>query len=84
MTPFVQVKFKARNGPGFGGLAYTYIADVPLLVGDIVTVPTKYGDSEAMVCRVDVPEEEAARHGELKHITEPAIASDGLFDEFFK
>lgn len=38
--------------------AYTYVADVPLEVGDVVNVPTKYGESEAQVCRINVPEED--------------------------
>lgn len=82
-TNIVQVNFKNRYGEGYGGMNYTYIADVPLKVGDIVKVPTKYGDSEAKVCRVNVPEDEI-RHfcGELKHITEPATPGD-LFNDFF-
>lgn len=79
----VQVQFKNRNRDGFGGPGYTYIADVPLTVGDIVQVPTKYGDSEARVCKVDVPENEIpAFSGELKHITAPATPGD-LFAGFF-
>lgn len=83
MTPYVQVQFKSRYREGYGGPAYTYIADTPLRVGDVVTVPTKFGDSEAQVCRIDVPEDEVAKfHGELRHITEPATVG-GLFGEFF-
>ncbi|MBS5134884.1 MAG: hypothetical protein KHZ05_05515 [Oscillospiraceae bacterium] len=85
MTDLVQVQFRSRYGSGYSGAAYTYRADVPLSVGDVVTVPTKWGDSEARVCRVDVPEEEVAKfHGELRHITEPATPGGGLFDDFFK
>ena len=82
-TNIVQVNFKNRYGEGYGGMNYTYIADVPLAVGDIVKVPTKYGDSEAKVCRVNVPENEFQHFkGELLHITEPATPGD-LFSDFF-
>lgn len=84
MTELVQVQFKNRNGDRFDGRAYTYIADTPLMVGDVVKVPTKYGDSDARVCRIDVPEDEvAAFRDRLLHITEPAEISGGTFDEFF-
>lgn len=84
MTNIVQVQFKSRYRDEFCGNAYTYIADVPLLVGDIVKVPTKFGDSEARVCRIDVPESEIpAWCGELRHITEPASPSGTIFDDFF-
>ena len=77
---FVQVQFKSRYNDGFGGRVYTYIADVPLAAGDIVTVPTANGDGEARVCRVGIPEEEArgGYRGEFRHITEPATPG-GLF-----
>lgn len=82
-TNYVQVQFKSRYRDGFGGAAYTYIADVPLAVGDIVKVPTKFGESDARVCRVNVPEDEVpAFFGELRHITTPVTAGD-LFAEFF-
>lgn len=80
----VCVQFKSRYRDEYGGPAYTYRADVPLYVGDIVKVPTKYGDSEARVSRVGVPESELTFHGELRHITEPATVSGGLFDEFLR
>lgn len=80
----VQVQFRNRYGEGYSGARYTYIADVPLEVGDIVTVPTKFGDNEACVCRVNVPEDEVKGfRDKLKHITEPATVSKGLFDDFF-
>ena len=78
---FVQVQFKSRYSDGYGGRAYTYIADVPLSVGDVVTVPTSHGDGEARVCRVGIPESEARGGGylgEFRHITEPATPG-GLF-----
>lgn len=84
MSNLVQVQFRNRFGEGYGGAAYTYAADVPLAVGDIVTVPTKFGESEARVCRVDVPEAEVEHfRDKLKHITQPASESESLFAEFF-
>lgn len=80
MPKLVAVQFRSRYNPEkFSGGEYTYIADVPLSEGDIVKVPTKFGESEARVSRVDVPLDELkCRVGELKHITEaPTIG--GLF-----
>ena len=84
LPSLVQVQFESRYKPGtYSGGAYTYIADHPLIVGDIVKVPTKYGESMAKVCRVNVPIPEIhCRVGELKHITEPATSGD-LFAGFF-
>lgn len=72
MWKLVQVQFESRNNPGtFAGREFTYIADVSLIVGDIVNVPTKFGDRTARVCRVDVPIGDIqCRVGELRHITE--------------
>ena len=84
MSNIVQVQFKRRFGDGYTDGKYAYIADVPVAVGDIVNVPTKYGSSEAKVCEVNVPENTIpAWCGELKHITEPASPSGGLFAGFF-
>lgn len=60
-STLVQVQFRSRYGNGYAGGLYHCRADVPLSVGDVVTVPTKWGDSEARVCRVDVPEAEVAK-----------------------
>lgn len=81
----VQVQFKNRYGDGYGERAYTYVADVPLAVGDIVTVPTQHGEGEARVCRVNVPTSELPpflKEEQLRHITE-AGTPGGLFDGFF-
>ncbi len=84
ITDIVQVQFKSRYGDGYGGAAYTYRTAVPLVVGDIVKVPTKYGDSDAKVVRIDVPEDEIPKFcGELRTITEPATPGGNLFDGFF-
>ena len=83
-TNIVQVQFKSRYGPGYSGTNYTYITDVPLEVGDIVKVPTRYGDSEARVSRVDVPADEVPNtFGGLLHIIEHATPGGGLFEGFF-
>ena len=79
----VQVLFKNRLSGEYRGKAYTYAADIPVSVDDIVQVPTTYGTSEAKVIRVDVPESEIPSWMQLKHITEPATPGGSLFDEFF-
>lgn len=74
----VQVQFKNRYGGGFySATRYSYIAEVPVAVGDIVNVPTRNGPGEAKVVAVDVPESELPAWlsvDKLQHITEPAIA----------
>ncbi|WP_418710783.1 hypothetical protein [Allofournierella sp.] len=53
----VAVQYEARMEPGvFGGREYTYFAEVPLQMGDVVHVPTKFGSSLARVVRVGIPE----------------------------
>lgn len=80
----VQVQFKSRYNDTYGGKAYSYVADIPVKVGDIVKVPTAGGDGEAKVCRVDVPERECSFPIEaLRHITEPATPVGDLFAGFF-
>lgn len=84
ITNLVQVQFKSKYGDDYGGRPYTYVADVPLLVGDIVKVPTANGDSDARVCRIDVPESECGFPiDRLRHITEPATPGGGMFAGFF-
>lgn len=83
MSNIVQVLFKNRFSGQYSGKPYTYYADIPVQVDDIVKVPTTSGTSEAKVCRVDVPESEIPAWMQLKHITEPASPSGSLFDEFF-
>lgn len=75
----VTVQFRTLYGDGYGGIGYNYIADEPLKVGDIVTVPTFHGDGEARVCRVDVPESDLPKWltvKDLKHITAPKKESE--------
>ena len=84
ITNIVQVQFKSRYRDEYAGRPYTYIADVPLAVDDIVKVPTKYGDTDARVCRIDVPESEIPMFsGDLRHITESAAPGGDIFDQFF-
>ena len=80
----VNVQFEEQRNPGYySGGHYSYINDFPVEVGDIVKVSTKYGDTTAKVCRVNVPVTEiGCRVGELRHITEPATSGD-LFAGFF-
>ena len=80
----VQVVFEDRRKPGtFNGAAYSYLSDQPVAVGDIVNVPTKYGDRDAQIVKTDVPIGEiGCRVGQLKKITGPAT-SGNLFAGFF-
>lgn len=81
----VQVQFKNRYGGGFyGANRYSYIAEVPVAVGDVVNVPTRRGNSEARVVAVGVPESELPPWltiDKLSRITEPAIAGGTLLDD---
>lgn len=79
----VSVQFKSRYSDTYGGKEYAYLSDVPVSEGDIVKVPTKFGDTEAKVARVDVPESEIPSYMELKHITEAATPGGDLFAGFF-
>ena len=83
MSKIVQVLFKNRFSGQYSGKPYTYVADIPVQIDDIVQVPAGSGTSEAKVVRVDVPESEVPAWMQLKHITEPASPSGSLFDEFF-
>ncbi len=81
----VQVQFLNTRSGEYGGANYTYIADVPLAVGDVVTVPTSKGEGEARVSRVNVPTEELPKWltpDKLQRITKAATAGD-MFAGFF-
>ena len=83
LTDLVKIQFKNRHNDDYSGPGYTYIADVPVIVGDLVNVPTKWGDKKARVSQVDVIEAECGYpRDKLLHITEPATIG-GVFDEFF-
>ena len=80
----VQVQFRDRKCGEGTGREFSDIADVPLQKGDVVNVPTKYGDRDACVSRVGVPISELqCRVGELRHITEAATPGGDLFKGFF-
>jgi hypothetical protein len=80
----VQVVFEDRRNPGtFHGGAYSYLADQPVAVGDIVNVPTKYGERNAKIVKTDVPVGEiGCRVGQLNKIAGPAFCGN-LFSGFF-
>ena len=81
---FVNVQFRDRKSGEFMGTEFSYIADVPLNKGDVVDVPTRYGNREACVCRVGVPIGEIqCRVGELRHITDAATPGGDIFKGFF-
>lgn len=81
----VSVQFRDRKSGAFTGREFSYIADVPLQKGDVVTVPTKYGTREGCISRVGVPVGELqCRVGELRHITEAATPGGDLFNGFFE
>ncbi|MCL2357612.1 MAG: hypothetical protein FWC70_10785 [Defluviitaleaceae bacterium] len=52
----VLVKFQSKKNPDdFSGKEYSYIAGIPLNVGDIVKVPTANGFGIGKVVEIDVP-----------------------------
>lgn len=81
----VSVQFESKRKPGtFTQKEYTYIADVPLSVGDVVKAPTKSGESIARVSRTNVPLSELqCRVGELRHISEVATPGGDMFSGFY-
>lgn len=82
-TPIVAVQFFSERFKRYSGALYHYIADTPLEEGDVVTVPTSYGDKQAKVVRIDIPYSElTVRVGQLRHITAPATPGGGLFEGF--
>lgn len=85
MPEIVHVQFEDRSNPGyFSGGSYSYIADHGLAVGDLVKVPTKYGERRAKVVRTDVPIRELqCKVGQLRKITGPALPGGDLFAGFF-
>ena len=52
----VAVQFEKKHGEGYGGREYSYYAETPLEVGQIVKVSTKNGESRVKVCNADVDE----------------------------
>lgn len=81
----VNVNFEDRREPGtFNGGAYSYLTDQPVAVGDVVNVPTKYGERMAQIVETDVPVRNLqCKVGQLKKISGPATPTRNLFSGFF-
>ena len=71
LPPIVMVQYESKTQRGaYAGREYSYFAEVQLCVGDVVSVPTKFGHSRARVSKINVPVETVAAYiGALKHIT---------------
>ena len=76
----INVQFKNKVSPGFGGRKYSYRTDLGVAVGDIVKVPTSGDTGIAKVTDINVPESSIAPHilPLLKTVTE--FAEIQLFD----
>lgn len=73
----VAVQYEARMEPGtFGGREYTYYAEVPLKVGDVVKVPTKFSSNLARVSKMGIPAYRVPENIKaiMRHITNKPIA----------
>lgn len=80
----VQVQFRDRTSGEFAGKEFSYIADVAVKKGDVVNVPTRYGNRDGCISRVDVPVGEIqCRVGELRHITDAPTPGGDIFKGFF-
>lgn len=56
-TNIVSVKYEDNYTPKvFGGRAYCYYTAIPLQVGDLVVVPTAYGEKIARVSEINIDE----------------------------
>ena len=51
----ISVQFKGKKSDTYGGMKFSYFCHLPVKPGDLVRVPTKYGDTIAKVADVDVP-----------------------------
>jgi hypothetical protein len=66
---FVQFRRK-HSKEKFSEKEYSFFADIPLNIGDLVYVPTKYGKGVAKVTKTDVQAYQVGCDlGLLKHIT---------------
>lgn len=74
----VKVRFKSRFQPGeWSPREYSYYAAVPLKVGDLVVVTSKYGDSVAKVSQIHVDEREVLDYLHVMHtIATPPIGHE--------
>lgn len=52
----IKVQFKNRFTGEYSGAEYSYYAEEDLQVGDEVTVPTKFGEAEGKITRINVSE----------------------------
>lgn len=50
----IAVQFKSKHGEGYSGQEYSYYTDVPLAVGQLIEVTTKYGISKVKVVKTGV------------------------------
>ena len=68
----INVQFKNKKNDSYGGRPYSYRCEIPATPGDIVKVPTAYGDSNARVLEIDVPESRVDERilPQLKTVTE--------------
>lgn len=76
----INVQFKNKVNPGFGGRKYSYRTNLGVAVGDVVKVPTSGDTGIAKVTDINVPESSVAPHilPLLKTVTE--FAEIQLFD----
>lgn len=76
----INVQFKNKTSPGFGGRKYSYRTNLGVAVGDIVKVPTSGDTGIAKVTDTNVPESAVAPNilPLLKTVTE--FAEIQLFD----
>lgn len=75
----VGVQFQNKWNNEFTGRVYSYNCEIPVAIGDIVSVPTANGESTARVCETDIPLERVPLHirSILKTITKKADAVEG-------
>ena len=58
-TNIVGVKYQSKyDSQNFEGKMYSYYTNIKLDIGDIVIVPTDYGEKYAIVSRINVLEQE--------------------------
>ena len=54
----ISVKYEDNYEPKtFGGKAYSYYSNTNVNIGDLVRVPTAYGEKIAIVSEVNIPEQ---------------------------
>jgi len=52
----ISVQFKGRKSDTYGGMKFSYRCELPVKPGDLVRVPTKFGETTAKVADIEVPE----------------------------